>query len=111
VAAFCVEMFVIYVLWNDQIDPDWRNRLTLLDCAILAYFVALWWYAQHRPVLSCALALVGFWTEHILLAMKDPQTLGQLLVVKVLFTIALIKGIGSAIRAERLRRQLGRVFD
>jgi hypothetical protein len=110
VAGFAVEMFVIYVWWHDRIAEDWRMRLTLYDAAILAYFVALWWFAQYRPVLCCVLALTGFWALQTYLAIVDPQTLGQLLVVKVLFTFALIKAIQSARRAERLRRELGEVF-
>ena len=110
VLGFAVEMFVIYVLWNDRIDPAWRTRLTLYDAAILAYFIVLWWFAQYRPVLCCMLALAGVWALHAFLALVDPHTLSQLLVVKVLFTIALIKGIQSARRAERLRRELEDVF-
>lgn len=108
--GFAVDIFVIYVLWNDRIAPAWRSRLTIYDAAILAYFIALWWFAQYRPVLCCVLALVGFWALQIFLAVVDPTTLSQLFVVKVLFTIALVKGIQSARHAERLRRELGQVF-
>lgn len=108
--VFAVDMFVIYVLWHQRITPAWRTELTLYDTAILACFIALWWFAQHRPVLSCALALAGFWALQIFLAIIDPETLSQLFVVKVLFTFALIKGIQSARHAERLRRELEGVF-
>jgi len=108
--GFAVDIFVIYVLWNDRIAPDWRTRLTIYDGAILAYFIALWWLAQYRPVLCCVLALAGFWALQIFLAIVDPATLSQLFVVKVLFTIALIKGIQSARHAERLRREIDQVF-
>jgi hypothetical protein len=110
VLVFAVDMFVIYVLWNDHITVAWRDRLTIYDAMILAYFIALWWFAQYRPVLCCVLALAGFWALQAYLAVVDPSTLGQLFIVKVLFTIALIKGIQSARRAERLRRELTHVF-
>jgi small-conductance mechanosensitive channel len=112
--GFAVEMFVIYVLWNDRIDPawpSWRTQLTLYDAAILAYFLVLWWFARYRPVLACALALAGFGGLQIFLAIADPSTLGQLFVLKVLFTIALVRGIQSARNAERLRRELDDVFS
>jgi len=111
VAAFAIEMFVIYILWNDRIDPTWRSQLTLYDAGILAYFIAMWWFAQYRPVLCCLLALAGFWALQAYLAAMNPETLAQGIVVKALFTIALIRGIQSATRAERLRRELGDVFD
>jgi len=108
--GFAVDIFVIYIWWNDRIAPDWRNRLTLYDAAILAYFIALWWFAQYRPVLCCVLALAGFWALQVFLAVVDPDTLAQNVLVKALFTIALVKGILSARRAEQLRRELGNVF-
>ena len=110
VLMFATDMFVIYVLWNERIDPAWRDRLTLYDGVILGYFIALWWFAQHRPVLCCSLALAGFWALQAYLAVENPDTLAQGIVIKALFTIALIKGIQSAHRAEHLRRELGNVF-
>jgi hypothetical protein len=109
-AGFAVEMFVLFVWWHDRIAPAWRDRLALYDAAILACFLALWWFAQRRPVLCCVLALAGFWALQIFLAVVEPGSLAQLFIVKVLFTIALIKAIQSATRAERLRRELGAVF-
>jgi hypothetical protein len=53
VLNFAVEMFVIHVWWNDRIDPAWRTRLSIYDAAILARFIALWWFAQLRPVVCC----------------------------------------------------------
>lgn len=108
---FAVEIFVLYIWWNDRVDPDWRARLLIYDAGILAYFIVLWWFAQVRPVLCCILALAGFWALHAFLALVDRATLAQGIVIKALFTIALVKAILSAIRAERLRRELGRVFS
>jgi hypothetical protein len=108
---FAVEMFVVYIWWNGRIDPAWRTRLLLYDTAILAYFMALWWFAQYRPVLCCILAVAGFWALQVLIAIADRDTLAQNVLLKALFTIALIKGILSALHAERLRRELGRVFS
>ena len=107
---FAVEMFVIYIWWNGRIDPAWRTRLTIYDAGILVYFIALWWFAPVRPVLCCVLALAGFWALQAFLAVVDPDTLAQNVLVKALFTIALVKGILSARRAEQLRRELGNVF-
>jgi hypothetical protein len=107
---FAVEMFVIYIWWDGRIDAAWRTRLTIYDAGILAYFIALWWFAPVRPVLCCVLALAGFWALQAFLAVVDPDTLAQNVLVKALFTIALVKGILSARRAEQLRRELGNVF-
>jgi hypothetical protein len=111
VAMFAVDMFVIYVWWNGRIDPAWRTRLTIYDAVILAYFLVLWRLAPRWPVRCCVLALVGFWALHGYLAVVDPTTLAQGILIKALFTIALVQGIASARRATALRRALGRVFD
>jgi hypothetical protein len=110
-AMFAVDMFVIYVWWNGRIDPAWRTRLTIYDAVILTYFLALWWLARRWPVRCCVLALVGFWALHGYLAVVDPTTLAQGILIKALFTLALLKGIASARRATQLRRALGDVFD
>ena len=108
---FGVEMFVLYIWWDGQVDPAWRTQLSLYDAALLACFLALWWFAQYRPVLCCVLALAVFWALHVVIAIADRNTLADGLMIKALFTIALVDGILSALRAERLRRELGRVFS
>src|SRR4029079_8629851 len=109
--SFAVEMFVLYIWWDGRVDPSWRTKLTIYDAALLAGFLALWWFAQIRPVLCCVLALALFWALHIALGIVERDTLGQGLVIKALFTIALVDGILSAVRAERLRREIDRVFS
>jgi hypothetical protein len=109
--SFAVEMFVLYIWWDGLVDPAWRTRLAIYDAVLLVCFLALWWFAQARPVLCCVLALALFWALHIVLAIAERDTLGQGLVIKALFTIALVDGILSAVRAERLRREIDRVFS
>jgi hypothetical protein len=110
IANFVIELFVLYVIWADRVDPTWRLQLTIIDASILAFFVVLAVLVRRWPVPSCVVALAGFWTGHIYLAIQQPSTLEQMFVLKVLYTIVLLKGIQSAVRAQRLQRAIQRVF-
>ena len=88
-----------------------RNTLLLIDGLVLAFFVAMFFLARVKPVLGCVLALVGFWGVQIWVATQPGGSITHGIIVKILFTMALIKGIQSASRAERLQSELGQVFE
>jgi hypothetical protein len=107
---FTMDMIMIYGVYGDRLPDEWKTKLTTYDAIILAYFVALWWFAQYKPKLCCILALVGFWGLHLYIATIDPDSLAKGIIMKVLFTIALINGLKSASRAENLKKELEEVF-
>jgi len=78
---------------------------------ILIIFLALWWFAKRKPKLCLSLALVFYWGLQIWNGIVDPTTLYQSILLKVLFTMALVKGIASAGRVEVLREQVVKVFE
>lgn len=88
-----------------------RNQLFLIDGVVLAFFVGMYFLARVKPVLGCVLALVGFWGIQLYAASLDGGSITQGIIIKVLFTMALIKGIKSASRAEQLQGELGKVFE
>ena len=94
-----------------EIVRDARNKLLLIDGLVLAFFVAMFFLARVKPVLGCVLALVGFWGVQIWVAAQPGGSITHGIIVKILFTMALIKGIQSASRAERLQSELGKVFE
>jgi len=107
---FTMDMIMIYAVYGDRLPQVWKNKLTMYDAIILGYFVALWWFAQYKPKLCCILALVGFWGLHLYLASIDPSSLAKGIILKILFTVALINGLKSASRAESLQKELADVF-
>lgn len=107
---FVVDMFVVFVIYGDRLSFEVRNRVVIFDLIILGYFVAMWLLAKYKPVIACVLALCGFWGLHIYLASVDGTSIFQGIVIKILFTLALIRGIKSANRAEQLKRELEHVF-
>jgi hypothetical protein len=96
---------------DPAIVSHYRNLLFLIDGIVLAFFIGMWFLARKKPVLGCTLALVAFWGIQIYNASDDPSSLGKGILLKVLFTIALVKGIQSAKKAENLAAELGAVFE
>lgn len=96
---------------SGSIVDEARNQLFLIDGIVLAFFVGMFFLAKHKPVLGCVLALIGFWGVQLWAASQEGGSITNGIIIKVLFTMALIKGIKSASRAEQLQSELGKVFE
>ena len=107
---FTLDMIMLYVVYGDRLPSEARNQLMMYDVIILAFFIGMWALAKVKPVVACVLALCGFWGLHLYLATLDGSSLFQGILMKILFTLALIRGIKSANRAEQLKRELEQVF-
>jgi peptidoglycan/LPS O-acetylase OafA/YrhL len=104
-------LVAIHVVNGARIPDEIKTRATAYMLGIFMFLLAMWWLAGRRPVLACVLALLGFWGLALYMAMDDGSSILQGIVVKVLFTLALIRGIKSASRAEQLKRELAQVFS
>lgn len=104
-------LLAIQVVNYAQLPHEVRTRATAYVLGIFMFFLVMWWLASRRPVLACVLALLGFWGLVLYMTVQDGSSIQQGIVMKVLFTLALIRGIMSASRAERLKRELAQVFS
>jgi hypothetical protein len=95
----------------NRIREDLKTKDMIISAVLSSGFVALWWFARVKPKLCLALGLALFWGIQIYSASHDSKWLTRGIVVKVLFTVALVRGLKSADRAEDLRAQLGEVFE
>ena len=111
IVMFVVDMVMIWAVYGDRLPSAFKSRLMMYDAVILGFFIAMWVLARYKPVLACVLALCGFWAVHIYVATIDATSIGQGILMKILFTLALIRGIKSANRAEQLKRELAQVFS
>ena len=111
IIMFAMDLVVIHVLQKDQLAPSERNLITLLSLFILGIFVGLYFFAKSRPRIALTLGLVIFWGIQIFNITQAPKAITQGIVLKIFFTLALVKGLKSAGRAEELKRQLGDVFE
>lgn len=103
-------LVAIHVVNGDTLPDAIKTRATAYMLGISMFFLAMWWLAGRRPVVACVLALLGFWGLALYMT-TDGSSILQGIVMKVLFTLALIRGIKSASRAEQLRRELAQVFS
>lgn len=87
-----------------------RFRVYLICAIVLAFFIGCYILAKYKPVLGCVLALVGYWGLQIY-EISQGAPLYSGIIMKVLFTMALVKGIKSASRAQHLQSELGKVFE
>ncbi|MBT8492886.1 MAG: hypothetical protein KJO07_07475 [Deltaproteobacteria bacterium] len=109
VIMFAVDMIVTFGIGNVQ--AEWKTRIVVLSAIILAVFLALAYFTAKRPRLCLILGLVVFWGIQLFNATQDPRTLTQGLIIKIFFTLALVKGLQSASRAETLIKDMEKVFE
>jgi hypothetical protein len=114
ILIFVIDTILIRVVHEHDIPEMWKNRFLIIDLIILGYFFTCWIIAASKPKMACVLALVGFWGMHLALSVwaNDMSLLFKNgIIMKILFTLALIRGLKSASRAEELQAQLGKVFE
>ncbi|HEY3804809.1 MAG TPA: hypothetical protein VGL61_19485 [Kofleriaceae bacterium] len=114
IIMFVVDTVLLQVVQKAQIPPVWRTRFLIIDTVILAYFVTLFFAAKKHPKAACILALAGYWGLQIGVAawVGDFSSLfTQGILLKILFTIALVRGYKSASRAMYLKAELEKVFE
>lgn len=92
---------------------EYKNTTIGLAIFILACFLVLWFFSKLKPKLCLTIALLLYWVIQIGGAAYsgDMSILYKGIIIKVLFTMALVKGIKSAGRAERLNEEIHRVFE
>jgi hypothetical protein len=112
IVMFVVSLIQIYADRSTaDLDPTAKHIAAAIMGVILIAFLALWWFAKRKPKLCLSLGLALYWGLQIWNAFYDPATIYQGIVLKFLFTAALVKGIASAGRVEVLREQVVKVFE
>jgi hypothetical protein len=108
---FAIDMLMIHVLQEDVFTDEGKRLVMAIDAVVLGIFLVLAAFVRKKPRLCLTSGLVLFWALQLLAAVDNPRALTQGVVVKVLFTLALVNGIKSASRARVLQRELTEVFE
>jgi len=111
IPMFVFDQLAVQVAYGDYISAEWKLKLLLIDSVVLSMFIAMYIVARTRPLAACIAALCVFWGLQLALAVIDPASLFHGILIKVGFTLALIAGIRSAARADRLLHELAEVFE
>jgi len=102
---------MIFVLRPGAIAPEIRPYVVGFDVVILALFLMLYAFTPSWPRLCLTMGLVMFWALQLGNIALDHSMIFKGLVIKVLFTVALVKGLKSASRVNVLQRNLAQVFE
>lgn len=87
----------------DEVKAHDRGMVTLMlatNVALAFIYFGLWFWAKSNPFTACLIALLLFVTTIVVNAVLEPSTIYQGILVKIFFTVALIKAV-SAGREER----------
>jgi hypothetical protein len=111
ILMFVMDLLIMYALQKDQITDEFRRLALIIDSVILAAFISLGLYVHKKPRFCLITGLILFWAIQLLNAYYNPKALTQGIIMKVLFTMALVKGLQSASKATVLRKDLERIFE
>jgi MFS superfamily sulfate permease-like transporter len=84
--------------WQEAIDHDrgMVNMLLAVNLVLGALYLVLWWWAKTKPLPAAVIALLLFITIHVINAVMQPESIYQGILVKILFTLALVRAITAA---------------
>lgn len=94
----------IGMTWQEAIDHD-RGMVTMLlvvNLVLAGIYFGLWWWAKTKPLPATVIALILFITIHVVNAVMQPASLAQGVLVKILFTLALVRAITAANEERKL---------
>jgi hypothetical protein len=111
IIIFLMSALIVYAIYPDRLPDSEKSRIMILGGIQLAIYFGLWLYAKTQAKVACVLGLVVFWGFVLYNASIDPSSLYKGILIKILFTVALINGLRSASRAETLRKELSEVFS
>lgn len=84
--------------WQEAVDHDRGavNMLLAVNLVLGALYLVLWRWAKTKPLPAAVIALLLFITTHVINAVMQPESLAQGILVKILFTLALVRAITAA---------------
>lgn len=90
--------------WAQAVDHD-RGQVTMLlvvNLALSALYFGMWIWAKKNALGATLVAFFLFTGVMVMNVVLDPKTIAQGIVVKVIFTVILVKAIGAAFEERRL---------
>ena len=94
----------IGMTWDEAVRRD-RGAVRLMlfvNLGLSTLYLGLWAWAKHNAFVASAIALSLFVTVIVVSAVLEPKSLMQGWLVKIFFTLALVKAISAAARARKL---------
>ena len=94
---------VIYYFIQGQNDMAFAALITNL--ILSAVFLALGGWSKNKPVAAIISGLVLFVLVQLISIVDDPVNIGKGIIVKIVVIVYLIKGLKSAMEAEKIKKE------
>ena len=94
---------VAYYFINRENDLGFAVMITNLILA--AVFLALGGWAKNKPVVALISGLVLFILVQLIALADDWRSIGKGIIIKILVIVYLVKGLQSAIEAEKIKKE------
>ena len=83
-------------------DRGMVKLLLAVNMALSLIYLVLWSWAKHNPYMASLVALMLFVTVVLVSAVLEPKTLAQGIIVKIFFTIALVRAVMAGNEERKL---------
>ncbi|MCA9673507.1 MAG: hypothetical protein H6709_24065 [Kofleriaceae bacterium] len=111
ILMFVMDLLYLFVINKGAFDDDTIRMVVMISAGVMVAFFALAFFLSRAPKLCMILGLVLFWGIALFNVREDPSQITKGLLIKIFFTVALVRGLQNANRAEFLKKDLERVFE
>jgi hypothetical protein len=99
------------VLWGiisyfSAADEETKTTVLIVNLILAMLYIGLGVCSKHKPFAAIVSGFSLYTIILILNAIAEPATLARGIVIKIIFIVYFIKGIKSAIEAERIKKEL-----
>ena len=86
-------------------SEDTASAVLITNAIVSVIFLLLGWWAPKKPLASIISGMVLYIIIILMSAIDDPSTLVKGIIVKIVIISYLVKGLMSAMEAEKIRKQ------
>jgi hypothetical protein len=98
-------IFVMFFKWLSTANPS----SVFLDAAIFGIFAWAFWHSQNKAKLSFIIVLLVYWFQAVISLVEGPFLMSlSSIIIKVIFSIILIKALRAFDKFEAVRKKLSR---
>jgi len=84
---------------------DTASAILITNAVVSVIFLLLGWWAEKKPLASIISGMVLYILLILMAAIENPLSLFQGIIVKIIIISYLVKGLMSAMEAEKIRKQ------
>jgi hypothetical protein len=101
--AYLASGLITLAMQRDQLSPHGYNLVLAIVVGLCAAHVGLWVWAKWQPLAAAIIAFLLFVGVQSLQAVVDPSTIYKGLIIKIGFTLAIIRAINAGLAVQRAR--------